>query len=151
MRRSQTSLGTIGVAALFFGAVAYAITQDVGFFVVVNVLFGVFALIAYVASARDSLGTFLGERSTRFGANAALYSVLFVGILVMVNFLAARHFRRFDTTEAGVYSLSPLSAKYAKELNQDLDLMTFVETGKDPAIEELFKSYAEESGHVKYQ
>jgi ABC-type uncharacterized transport system involved in gliding motility auxiliary subunit len=151
MRRSQTSLGTIGVAALFFGGVAYAITQDVGFFVVVNVLFGTFALIAYVASARDSLGTFLGERSTKFGANAALYSVLFIGILLMVNFLAARHFRRFDTTEAGVYSLSPLSAKYAKELDQDLDLMAFVETGKDPAIEELFKSYAEESRHVKYQ
>ena len=88
MRRSQTSLGTIGVAALFFGGVAYAITQDVGFFVVVNVLFGIFALIAYVASARDSLGTFLGERSTKFGANAALYSVLFIGILLMVNFLA---------------------------------------------------------------
>jgi ABC-type uncharacterized transport system involved in gliding motility auxiliary subunit len=151
MRRSQTSLGTIGVVALFFGAVAYAITQDVGFFVVCNVLFGIFALIAYVASARESLGTFLGERSTKFGANAAIYSVLFIGILLMVNFLAARHFRRFDTTEAGVYSLSPLSAKYAKELNQDLDLMAFVETGKDPAIEELFKSYAEESSHVKYQ
>jgi len=151
MRRSQTSLGTIGVATLFFGGVAYAITQDIGFFVVANVLFGIFALIAYVASARDSLGTFLGERSTKFGANAALYSVLFIGVLVMVNFLAARHFRRFDTTEAGVYSLSPDSAKYVKELDQDLDLVAFVETGKDVAIEELFKSYGEESSHVKYQ
>ena len=151
MRRSQTSLGTIGLATLFFGGVAYAITQEVSFFVVANVLFGIFALIAYAASARDSFGAFFGERSTRFGANAALYSVLFIGILVMVNFLAARHFKRFDTTEAGVYSLSPLSAKYVKELNQDLDLQAFVEMGKDPGIEELFKSYAEESGHVKYQ
>jgi gliding motility-associatede transport system auxiliary component len=151
MRRSQTSLGTIGLATLFFGGVAYAITQEVSFFVVANVLFGIFALVAYVASARDSFGAFLGERSTKFGANAALYSVLFIGILVMVNFLAARHFKRFDTTEAGVYSLSPLSAKYVKELNEDLDLQAFVEMGKDPGIEELFKSYAEESGHVKYQ
>src|SRR5438093_11651571 len=123
MRRSQTSLGTIGVAALFFGGVAYAITQDVGFFVVVNVLFGIFALIAYVASARDSLGTFLGERSTKFGANAALYSVLFIGILLMVNFLAARHFRLFDTSDAGVYSLSPLSAESARGRTQDPDLL----------------------------
>ncbi len=84
---------------------------------VANVLFGIFALIAYLASARESLGTFLGERSTKFGANAALYSVLFLGILVMANFLSARHFKRIDTTEAGVYSLSPLSAKYVKELN----------------------------------
>ncbi|HSD10859.1 MAG TPA: Gldg family protein [Candidatus Binatia bacterium] len=151
MRRSQTNLGTIGLATLFFGGVAYAITQDVGFFVVANVLFGIFALIAYVASARDSFGTFLGERSTKFGAHAALYSVLFIGILVMINFLAARHFRRFDTTEAGVYSLSPESTQYVKGLSQELDLMAFVETGKDPAIEELFKSYAQESSHVKYQ
>ena len=151
MRRSQTSLGIIGLATLFFGAVAFAITQDVGFFVVANVLFGIFALIAYLASARESLGTFLGERSTKFGANAALYSVLFIGILVMVNFLSARHFKRIDTTEAGVYSLSPLSAKYVKELNQDLELMAFVETGRDPSIEELFKSYAQESPHVNAQ
>jgi ABC-type uncharacterized transport system involved in gliding motility auxiliary subunit len=151
MRRSQTSLGTIGLATLFFGAVAYVITQDVGFFVVANVLFGLFALIAYLASARESFGTFLGERSTKFGANAAIYSVLFIGILVMVNFLAARHPRRFDTTEAGVYSLSPESIKYVKDLDRDLDLMAFVETGKDPAIEDLFKSYAEQSSHVKYQ
>lgn len=151
MQRTPSSLGIVGLATLFFGAAAYAITQDVGFFVIANVLFGVFALIAYVASARDSLGTFLGERSTKFGANAALYSLLFIGILVMANFLSARHFKRFDTTEAGVYSLSPLSVKYVKELNEDLELQAFVETGRDPAIEELFKSYAGESSHVKYQ
>ena len=151
MRRSQTNLGILGVATLFFGAVAYAITQDFGFFVAANVLFGVFALIAYVASARESLGTFFGERSTRFGANAALYSALFIGILVVVNLLTAWNFKRFDTTEQGVYSLSPLSKQYVKALDKDLDLMAFAETGKDPAIEELFKSYAQESSHVKWQ
>ena len=54
MRRSQTSLGIIGLATLFFGAVAFAITQDVGFFVVANVLFGIFALIAYLEIGRAS-------------------------------------------------------------------------------------------------
>jgi len=151
VRRSQTSLGIIGLATLAFGVIAYLITQEVSFFVVANVLFGIFALVAYLASARESLGTFLGERSTKFGANAAIYSLLFVGSLLMLNFLGARHFKRFDTTEAGVYSLSPLSAKYVKELDNDLELMAFVETGKDPAIEELFKSYAQESTHVKTQ
>lgn len=151
MQSSRTSFGIVGLATLFFGAAAFAITQDASPFVVVNVLVGISSLIAWVASARESFGTFLGERSTKFGANAALYSVLFIGILGMVNFLAARHFKRIDTTEAGVYSLSPLSVKYVKELNQDLDLMGFVETGKDPATEELFKSYAAESGRVKVQ
>lgn len=151
MQRSRTNFGIVGLATLFFGFAAYALTQEASAFVVVNVLVGISALIAWLASAREGLGTFLGERSTRFGANAGLYSVLFLGILVMVNFLAARHFKRVDTTEAGVYSLSPLSVKYVKELTQDLDLMGFVETGKDAATEELFKSYAAESARVKYQ
>src|SRR5712692_169904 len=123
MRRSQTSLGIIGLATVAFGLVAYAITQEVSFFVVANVLFGVFALIAYLASARESLGTFLGERSTKFGANAALYSLLFIGVLVMVNLITAWNFKRFDTTEESVYSLSPQSKQYVKALDKDLELM----------------------------
>jgi gliding motility-associatede transport system auxiliary component len=151
MRRSQASLGIIGLVTLFFGGAAYALTQDVGFFVAANLLFGLFALIAYLASARESFSTFLGERSTRYGANAALYSLLFLGILIMGNFLGARHFKRFDTTEGGVFSLSPLSVKYVKELESELDLKAFLETGKDPAVEELLKSYAAESGQVKWE
>ena len=148
---SQTSLGITGLVTLFFAGVAYVLTPEPGFFVAVNGLFGFFAIVAYLASARQSFGTFLGERSTRYGANAALYSLLFLGILLMANFLAARHFKRFDTTESGVFSLSPLSAKYVKELTDDLDLKAFVETGKDPALEELFKGYGAESPHVKWQ
>src|ERR1044072_5383130 len=144
MRRSQTSLGIIGLATPAFGFVAYAITPEGSFFVRANLAFGASAPVAYLASARESLGTFLGERSTKFGANAALYSLLFVGILAMANFLAARHFKRFDTTEPGVYGLSPLSSKYVKELDKDVELTCFFETGRDPATEELFKSYAQE-------
>jgi len=151
MQRSQSSLGLVGLATLSFGIAAFVITQNLSSFAVANLLVGFFCLVAYLASARDSLGTFFGERSTKFGANAALYSILFIGILGMANFLSARHFERFDTTEANVYSLSPLSVKYVKELNDDLELMAFVETGRDPAIEELFKSYAAASRHAKYR
>ncbi len=130
---------------------AYFITQDAGLFVIANVLVGIVFLIGWVASARDNIGTFFGERSTKFGANAALYSLLFIGILIMANFLGSRHFKRWDMTESGVFSLSELSISYVKGLTQDLDLQGYAETGKDPAIDELFKSYAAASSHVKYK
>ena len=151
MQRSQSSLGIIGVVTLFFGGAAYAITQDAGLFAIANILVGIVFLIAWAASTRGNIGTFFGERSTKFGANAALYSLLFVGILIMANFLSARHFKRWDATEAGVFSLSPMSINYVKELTQDIELQGFAETGKDPALLELFKSYAAESSHVKYK
>ncbi len=150
MARSQTSFGVIGLATLFFGCAAWVITQEISFFVALNILVGLFSLASYLFSAREGLGTFLGERSTKFGANAALYSVLFIGLLVMGNFLAARHFKRIDLTEESVYSLSPQSTKYVKDLAQDLELQAFVETGRDPAIEELLKSYGAASSHVKW-
>lgn len=151
MRGNQGSLGVIGLVLLFFGVVAWALTRQIGFFVVANVAFGLFALISYLASGRENLRTFVGERSTRYGANAALYSILFVGIVAMANFLSARHNLRFDATEAKVFSLSPQSVKVVKELPGELQLAAFVEGGKDPTLEELFRSYARASSKVKYE
>jgi ABC-type uncharacterized transport system involved in gliding motility auxiliary subunit len=151
MHKSQTTFGVIGLATLFFGLAAWWITQEISLFVALNVLVGIFSLVSFLLSAREGLGTFLGERSTKFGANAALYSMLFIGVLVMANFLGARHFKRIDMTEASVYSLSPQSTGFLKELTQDLELQAFVEAGRDPQIEELLKSYRAASSHVKYE
>ncbi|MGH7820733.1 MAG: GldG family protein, partial [Candidatus Binatia bacterium] len=143
MRGSQGSLGAIGVVLLFFAGTAWGLTRDLSFFVIANGAFGLFALIGYLASGRETLRAFVGERSTRYGANAIVYSSLFVGIIVMANFLASRYNARFDATEANVYSLSPQSAQVVKDLDQELDMIGFVEGGSDPALEDLFKSYAE--------
>ncbi|MGH7856452.1 MAG: GldG family protein [Candidatus Binatia bacterium] len=147
----QGSLGAIGLVLLFFAGMAWGLTRDLSSFVIVNGAFGLFALIGYLASGRQTLGAFLGERSTRYGANAIVYSSLFVGIVVMANFLASRYNARFDTTEAKVYSLSDQSAQVVKGLDQELEMIAFIEGGSDPVLEDLFKSYAHESPKLKYQ
>ncbi len=151
MNASKNGLGSIAIVLLFFGATAYGITGVAGFFVTLNLAFGTFAAVASLASARESIGTFLGERSTRYGANAALYSLLFVGIVMMANFLSARRFHRFDVTENKVFSLASQSRNAVQDLSQDLEMAGFVEGGSDPALAELFKSYAAASSHVKTQ
>ncbi len=151
MSAIRSSLGVFSLILLFFGGAAFVLTQEVSFFVVANLALGLFALISYLTSGRASLRAFVGERSTKYGANAALYSILFVGVVVMGNFLSARHSGRLDTSEAKVFSLSPQSVKLVRELSGEVEMIAFVEGGKDPVLEDLFKSYAHESSKIKFE
>ncbi len=151
MQRSASLLGLIGIIFLVFAGVAYFITRALSFYVLFHALAGALALVVALVSSQTSVLTFLGERSTKYGVNAALYSLTFLGIVVLINYLSTRHHYRWDTTQAGVYSLSPQSTKVLKELEQDLEIRAFVEGGSDPEIRELLETYAYVSPKVKYE
>lgn len=141
MSRFASFYGVVGVILLLFGGLAYFITRDFSPYVFAHILIGVTAIITFIISAKGSLSTFFGERSTKYGASAAFYAALFVGILIFVNFLAARHHHRFDLTESGVYSLSPQTVGILKHLDKPLVVNAFVEAGSDPQLRELLESY----------
>ncbi len=142
--------GVVGVILLLFAGVAYFITRLLSAYVFLHALLGLLAVIIYLASARDTLKTFLGERSTKYGASAALYTALFFAILAVVNYLSARHHHRFDLTEAGIYSLSPQSLGILQRLDKTLEVNAFVEAGSDPQLKELLDSYRYASDKVSY-
>lgn len=155
MRRGGGLLGLIGIILLLFAGVALALTQLATIFdviyVAVHAIAGVLALIAYFSTGVDNLRTFLGERSTRYGTNTIVASLLFVAILVVLNVLAYRHNARFDLTSEQVFSLSPQSAQVLQGLTQDLRLDAFVEGGANPELDDLLKNYREASGKVSYR
>lgn len=151
MPRLASFYGVVGVILLVFAGIAYFITRLVSSYVFVHALLGLLAVIIYLASAKDTLGTFLGERSTKYGASAALYAVLFLAILVVMNYLSTRHHHRFDLTEAGVYSLSPQSVGILQRLDKTLEVNAFVEAGSDPQLKELLDSYRYASEKIAYQ
>jgi ABC-type uncharacterized transport system involved in gliding motility auxiliary subunit len=151
LRAGSGTLGVIGLILLFFGFTAWWLTGQIGLFVGANLVFGFFSVASYLAAGRERLTSFLGERSTKYGANAILYSALFVGIVAMANFLAVRYSRRIDTSEANVFSLSPQSTAVVKDLDKPLEVMAFLEGGSNALVDDLLKSYAYESDKVSYQ
>lgn len=151
MPRLGSFYGVVGVILLAFAGIAYFITRVFSAYVFAHALLGLLALGFYLVSARDSLKTFLGERSTKYGAGAAAYSALFFAILVLINYLSARHYHRFDLTEAGVYSLSPQSLSVVRRLDRPLEVHAFVEAGADPQLRELLDSYRYASDKVSYR
>ncbi len=150
MQRSSSLLGLIGVTFLLFAGVAYFITRALSFYVLFHGLAGVLALIFALASSQTPITAFLGKRSTKYGVNAAFYSLIFLGILILVNYLSTRYHHRFDATKAGVYSLSPQSTDILNKLDKDLEVNAFIEGGSDPEIQELLGTYAYASSKVKH-
>src|SRR5262245_37370397 len=141
MSRLASFYGVVGLILLLFAGIAYFITRIFSGYVLAHAIVGLLAILLYLASAKGSISTFLGERSTKYGASAALYTVLFFAILIAVNYLSSRHHHRFDMTEAGIYSLSPQSTGILQRLDKPLEIYAFVEAGVDPQLRELLDSY----------
>jgi ABC-type uncharacterized transport system involved in gliding motility auxiliary subunit len=141
--RSASLLGLLGLIALGFGLAGFAFVthplSDV--FVLTNLLVGAGLLVAYLAFGYESAKGLLGQRSTRYGAGALVYTLLFIALIAGMNYLGTRYHKRFDLTEAGVHTLSPQSRKVVENLKDTLEATAFVEGGIAPELESLLDSY----------
>ena len=66
-----------------------------------------------------------GGRSILQGANLALYTLIGIAIIVLVNWYVNRHDKRWDLTPNQEYSLSPQSKKILKGLKQNVTIYAF--------------------------
>jgi len=143
VKKSASLFGLLGLLMLGFGFVATAFvqfpTRDP--FVLTNVVLGAILVLLYLVFGTENLRTLLGQRSTRYGASAALYSLLFVALIVGLNYLGVRHRKQWDVTEASVYTLSPQSKKVANALEDKLVLTAFTDGGVNPQLETLLDGY----------
>jgi ABC-type uncharacterized transport system involved in gliding motility auxiliary subunit len=149
MRRSMAWAGLIGLVFLFFALVAYLTGARLYF--LLNLVLGVLAIVLWATSSRETFGTLMGHRATRYGANAVVYSAAFIGLLIAINYIFALHHRRFDLTTERMFSLSPQSAKVVLTLKQPLRFYGFVQSGRDPQAESLYESYTYISPKVTFQ
>ncbi len=79
-------------------------------------------------------------RDATLGAGA----VLILAVFVMVNYLASRHYQRFDWTSNKIYSLSQKSLNIVAGIDDDIDLVVFLspESPIYGPVNELLSSYA---------
>jgi len=151
--RSASLFGLLGLVFLAFGFVAAALLRTVADpYVLLNLVAGAALVLAYLAFGFEGFRAALGARSTRYGASAALYTVLFLALAAGANYLLYRHHHRWDLTEAGVYTLSPQSKKVVGALTEDLEMTAFVEAGQDPQLQSLLDSYKYANpAHLKFR
>jgi gliding motility-associatede transport system auxiliary component len=143
VRKSASIFGLLGLLFLAFGFVATAFVSSPASdpYVLLNVVLGAVLLVIYLVFGLENLRTLVGSRSTRYGASAAIYSLLFVALVVSLNYLGIRHHKQWDVTEASVYTLSPQSKKVADALTDTLVLTAFTDGGTNPQLQTVLDGY----------
>ena len=67
----------------------------------------------------------LSSRQTKYGLNTAIYCLIALAIVVVVNLIANRFVKQIDLTANKQYSLSPQTAKILSELQKDVEVLYF--------------------------
>src|SRR5271168_3064397 len=155
MRRSAALYGILGLILLTFGLVDYFMSRGLGggfpLFVWVNLAGGVFSIVLWITSSRSELASISTGRSARYGANAVIYSLGFIGLLVAINYISTLHHTRLDLTTEKVYSLSSQSVNVIKGLQKPLKFYGFFQGGENPSARELYETYAYYSPKVSFE
>ncbi len=151
MKKSSQIAGLCGFVLLLFGIVEFLFSREFSLFTIVHLVGGGALLLFSLAFNLGGVWSSLGERSTRYGANAVLYTLVFLGILVLVNIVASTHPVRKDLTEAGLFSLSDQSKKVLDNLKEDVQALAFFQAGKGTPLDDLLKNYANYSSRFTYE
>lgn len=72
-----------------------------------------------MADTKTMAATTLAARQARYGATSALYTIIVIAILVLVNWLGNRYNKAYDTTSNKRFTLSQETQKIVKGLKQD--------------------------------
>lgn len=151
-------LGIAGLVLIGFGLLSHWMTYDpadsffaFGWYSLAHLAAGIIATVAYFATGSGSLRDFVRQRSTRYGLNAVVYSVLFLTVVVMGNFLGSRYHARFDLSAENVNTLSDQSVAVVQAIQSELQIDAFVEGTGDPVLEELLSAYKYANDRVSYR
>jgi ABC-type uncharacterized transport system involved in gliding motility auxiliary subunit len=82
------------------------------------------------------------------GTNLAIYTIVFLAIVVLVNWFVDRHDRHWDLTPNKQYSLSPQTLKLLKGLDRDVTIYAFDRKDAFRESRDLLNNYSSASHRV---
>ncbi len=84
---------------------------------------------------------FLQARQTKFAAYTAVYVLIVLAVLGVLNFLANRYNKTYDATGNKQFTLSDQTVKIAKDLNKDVSITYWDQPTRFAAAKDLLERY----------
>ncbi len=153
LRRIAPYLAGLGAIMLLLAFAARVLGGDPRWLPEALLGVGSVLIISYAFLQPREVMTALTGRQARYGGNALLLSVAFLGILATLNFLSDRYHKRFDLTENRQYTLSQETIQILRSLEEPVKVIAFFTPG-DPRqtdVEDLLKEYAYHSDKFNYE
>jgi ABC-type uncharacterized transport system involved in gliding motility auxiliary subunit len=98
------------------------------------------------------MANWLHARRTKYAAYAAIYTIVVLAVLVVINFLANRYNRSYDSTANKQFTLSDQTIKLVRGLKNDVHITYFDDATRFPQARDLLDRYSTLSPnlHVDY-
>jgi len=148
IERIRGPLALAGVIALAAAAALFLVYGEFGPPSRLALAAGILLLGSAIALDPEAALGVLRSRESRYGSNAVLISIAFVGILVALNVLGARFSQRWDLTAQRDFSLSDSTLKVLQDLPAPVHATAFF-SGSLPdqqKAQDLLKEYQARSG-----
>jgi len=135
----------VGVGALLavLGLILDSIVPEKRNLTLSITVFGAALLVAGAVLDRRRIGAALRGRTARAASASIGYTLTVLAVVVLVNFMAGRHHRRFDLTENRDFSLSEQTIKVLEGLSREVTVTSFTRE-TDPGyqkVKDLLEEY----------
>ena len=150
MTLKSLPLGVMGSLLALAGMIGYQLAPEHLWIVTTLEGLALVCLILFFVAHANALKAVSSRRSTKMGVNSLLMVLLLIGILSIVNFLAARHSIRWDLSENQNFSLAPQTHRVIRSLPRDVKITVFTRE-KDPGYQtykERLDSYRQASARI---
>jgi ABC-type uncharacterized transport system involved in gliding motility auxiliary subunit len=114
--------GVVGILSGLVSAAALGGFQRVS---QLFLLWGAALIAVFVILEFETLGQLISTRGVQGGANIAVRAVALVGIVVLINALAAQRFAKWDLTSLRLNTLAPQTLKVLHDLPQPVEVSAF--------------------------
>ncbi len=145
---------SLGGGILVILSLCWALVQgQFGLVAEIALAVGALALAGAVALNPGRAWQALTGRTARQGGNATLVTIAVIGILVLLNFLADRHFRRLDLTAEKQFTLSKQTVQILAGLKDPLTVTAFMTPNyaSTQQVEDLLKEYSQHTNKLHVQ
>ncbi|MGE5482805.1 MAG: Gldg family protein [Bacteroidota bacterium] len=141
--------GGVGTVLSNLSAITHFVSFSEGLIATPHLIYYVALIAGFLFLASRNLGRRLW-RSLETGAQSMLLAAALVGILVVVNVLAARTPWQLDLSAEGRFTLSDQTRQVLQEQIQGpVEITAFVETGGGSPVPDLLRAYGKVSSRVK--
>ena len=149
MQKALNIIGWIGTA-LVFGAVAIRMFYpDWNQYATWLAWAGLATVLIYIAGQWRDVAEFYKGRGARYGTLSIVSIVVFLGILVAVNYLGARQNKRWDLTANQVFSLSDQTIKILRELKEPVTFIVYEVNERQDIHRDRLEEFTYQTSQVK--
>lgn len=153
MARHAQVMAWAGLAAIVIALGGWLVVGKLELWTEIVGAVGTLLLALTVLLRPNEIKAALTGRQARYGGNALLMSAAFFAIVGLVNYLGARHHKRWDVTEQKQFSISQQSIRILESLKEPVQVKLFFTPGhyNRTQAEDMIKEYAIRSSKLNYE